>query len=100
MAQLAILSGRISESHEKNLKMYAFVFFNGVNSAKIDYNLDRSSDDKKYVTYHLEIHPDFFNNKLKKRFEAIQSATRTLFWSDLEVNVYLNGKKLEWSENE
>ena len=38
MAKLALASNRISDVQEKNLKMYPFVFFNGVLSANIDYD--------------------------------------------------------------
>ena len=97
MAQLAILSGRISEVHEKNLKMYPFIFFEGVDTCTIDYDLSREGESlKHWIAYHLTL--DMEANKgisMDKRFSAIEQAIRTLLWNDIEVQVHLNGKKFE-----
>lgn len=98
MATLAVLSNRISDFHEKNLKMYPLVFFNGVKSAKIDYDLERHKTvkdepeiNKSLVTYYLEIN-ESENDHLDKRFEAIETSVRGLLWNDITVEVYFNGK--------
>jgi hypothetical protein len=96
MAQLSMLSNRISEIQEKNLKHYPFVFFNDVKSVKIEYNLSRWDNEQsngleRHVTYSLEL--DETNQAhLDKRFFCIEEATRVLFWSDLKVRVVINGK--------
>ena len=87
MAKLALLSGRISEFHEKNLKAYPFVFFNDVESAEIEYDLTQKED--SFVAFKLKI-KDFTNSHIEKRFSAIQNATRSLFWNNLAVRVYVN----------
>lgn len=113
MAQLAILSGKISDAHQKSLKTYPFIFFDGVKTATIDYDLSSDSmidteEDKKKVTvkynmkgvktghmrvsYYLEFYDGFINDHQEKRFTAIENAVRTLFWKDVKVEVFFNNK--------
>ena len=52
MAKLSLMTNRINEIQEKNLKIYAFAFFEGVREAKIDYDfssvpLIETEEDKK-----------------------------------------------------
>lgn len=108
-AQLSILANRISEVQEKNLKHYPFVFFNEVKSVRIDYNLGHTQtksvpgqDQPKWdtwVTYYLELNEPANANNLDKRFFCTEEAIKVLFWSDITVRVYFNGKKAFESKN-
>jgi hypothetical protein len=112
MAKLTMVSGRINSIQEKNLKMYPFVFFDGIKNAKIDYDFSNaamieSKEDKKaieiaykikkpetcnmYVAYHLELESDK-NDHLEKRFKALENAIHTLFWKEVKIKVYFNDK--------
>lgn len=104
MAKLSMLSNRISEIQEKNLKHYPFVFFNDVKSVKIDYNLSRFDNEEserteRHVTYHLELDESSNEKHLDKRLFCIEEATRVLFWNDLKVRVTFNGKQVYESED-
>lgn len=72
MARLALLSGRISEVQEKNLKLYPFVFFNGVLSATVDYDFSRldgifeQKDEKKLLEKEDTKAADAIKYKLEK----------------------------------
>lgn len=105
MAQLSVLANRISEIQEKNLKSYPFIFFNGVKSVKIDYNLSKVDDnglmnhEDHHVTFDLELE-ESAQDHLEKRFDAIEVSARAIFWSDLKVRVYFNGKPAYESKNE
>ena len=101
MAQLTAMSGRINEVQEKNLKNFPMVFFDGVSEAKIDYDLSPITTNEEgtgiiylgaHVKYSLTLNENE-NKDLNKRFKALESSVRTLFWSDLKVELYLNGKK-------
>jgi hypothetical protein len=100
MAKLSLLSNRISEIQEKNLKCYPFVFFEDVRCVKVDYNLERSNEEM-YVAYDLELNeePNSRGDTLKMRFLAIERSTRSIFWNDLKVRVLFNGKLVYESEN-
>src|SRR6185312_6928996 len=55
MAKLSLLSNKINEIQEKNLKMYALAFFEGVISARIDYDFSNialvdTEEDKKSLS--------------------------------------------------
>lgn len=111
-AKLSLLTDKISSMQEKNLKMYPFVFFEDVTSAEIHYDLsndlaiDTEVKDKelKYkfgearmkhlkVIYKLNL-DERLNNYLDKRFQAIESSVRNLFWKEVAVEVYFNGKQV------
>lgn len=99
MAQLTVLSGRISEVQVKNLRMYPLIFFNGVVQAKVQYDLSskKTTEDERpinpsIVSYYLEIDEKENNDSLDKRFEALENSVRTLFWNDITVEVYFNNK--------
>lgn len=107
MARLTTLSGRISDVQIKNLQMFPLVFFNNVTECRVDYDLSHKSDvledtDGKliinaptrnnYVAYYLEL--DEANNTadLDKRYTALEQSVRNLFWNDVSVEIYFNGK--------
>lgn len=122
MAKLSVLTDRISEVHEKNLKMYPFVFFNGVSKAEISYDLSNNlgvSDklekdkDKNYqldykleapetkhlrVSYHLTL-DERLNGNLDKRFKAIEDSIRNLFWKQVSVEIFFNSELKYKSKN-
>lgn len=118
MARLTMFSNRINPLQERNLKMYPFVFFSGVKTARIDYdfsiqNLVNIEEDSKNVQlkyqlkpnvsnfkviYSLDIDEGRDNDNIDKRFEALRSSITTLFWSGISVEVLFNGKKVYASE--
>jgi hypothetical protein len=101
MARLTLLSGRISEFHEINMKRYSKIFFNGVTAARIDYDLSMDAGEKRFVHYYLSIDDKFQNDRLEKRFEILENSVRALFWSDLTIRVSINDKLVfESKENE
>ena len=113
MAQLSLLLNRINPIQEKNLKIYPLIFFDGIKSAKVDYDfsnpntVDCNKDEKNLevsykfkdldrpnfrVSYHLDIDESVDNSPLDKRFKAIEGAVRDLFWKETKVEVYFNTK--------
>lgn len=113
MAALAITSNRLSEIHEKNLKFYPFIFFNGIQNVKIEYDLSyksnveldiknnitiKSPNKKFYINYYLSI-DDSSNDNLEKRFAALENAAKSLFWNDLFVSIFINDVKMYESKN-
>jgi len=122
MAKLSMLSNKISSVQEKNLKAFPKVFFDGVSVGTIDYDfshaalVDSNEDKKKLevqykfnkvdtshfrVSYHLTVDETVQQTFLQKRFQAIENAVRTLFYSDVKVEVFFNDKKVfESKQNE
>lgn len=117
MAKLVHLSGRISSFHEKNLKMYPYVFFEAVKAATVSYDFSHhpsnsgpketpKTPDEFYkeigkaamnmtsnsmVAYYLELDESLNKDHLPKRFDALEKSVRSLFWNDVIVKVYFNG---------
>lgn len=107
MAALVVSSNRLSEFHEKNLKMFPFVFFDQVSAVRIEYdvsvehNVDvsRSNDItiKKpftncYMAYYLTINEDANKNQLSRRFETLENSVRDLLWKSIAVKIFFNDK--------
>lgn len=107
LATLVVNSNKITEMHEKNMKMYPLIYFDGVKSVQVDYDLSRrhdvDTDDKNnmtiknplrnnFVAYYLIMNEDVKNENLDKRFQALEGSIRTLFWKDVSTEVYFNGK--------
>ena len=118
MAKLTMVSNRINDVQERNLKMYPFIFFDGVTSARIDYDfsvtpLVSAEEDKKNldiqynlraetnnfkVIYYLDIDQNKGNNDLDKRFQALHASINTLFWNGILVEVYFNNNMVYTSK--
>lgn len=99
LAQLSLLANRISTIQEKNLKMFPFVYFDGVKEVVIDYDLGHGVDEKtkqvnhkSSVTYRLTMDGLSDNTNLSIRFNALEKSVRELFWKDVRIQVYFNGK--------
>jgi hypothetical protein len=92
LAKLAVLSGRISEFHERNLNAYPFIFFNGVSEAAISYDLEKGG--KNQITFKLTLKASADNLDLDKRINALERSIKNLFWKDIEVSVYMDGKRV------
>lgn len=100
MAQLTIFSGRLNELQQKNMEMYPFVYFNGVKSVKINYDLlqikpseEGPVSNNSTVSYYLTIDESQPNAHMDNRFLALESSVRTLLWDSIKVSIYLNDIK-------
>jgi hypothetical protein len=113
MAKLAMISNRISDVQEKNLKLYPFVFFDGLKKAEIHYDLSVNHDvdatekpaelDIAYklqkpetkhlkIVYKLSVKRGIKLTHKEKRFAALKQAVRDLLWSGILVQIYINNK--------
>lgn len=120
MAKLTLLTNKLNPIQEKNLKMYPLVFFNGIKSAKMDFDLSNeqmvdSVEDKKdleityqipkadtrhlRVSYHLEIDESADNHTIDARYSAITQAVRNLLFKEIKVQVFINQKLAYESKN-
>jgi hypothetical protein len=108
MAALVLSSGRLSEFHEKNIKMYGLLYFE-CKEVKIMYDLsvrhDAEVDSKNnltlkkplqncYVSYYFTMDDanQAANTNLDRRFDALEKSVRALLWNDLPVEIYFNNK--------
>lgn len=90
MAKLTMMSGRINEIQEKNIKLYPFVVFDGIKSVSIDYDLDAQSETKR-VDYSIVMSGEVpTGDDLFYRSNTLEGMVRTLFWKDLLVSIKIN----------
>jgi len=87
LTKLGMFFGRISEVHLTNLKSFPWIFFNDLSEVKLDYNFASSK-----VSYDLSIGNE--NDNLDKRFKALESSVRQLFWKEVQVKISINNKKV------
>ena len=101
MAQISMVTGRISTIQEKNLKLYPFIFFDGVLEVEISYDLspiksaENGSDlvaTKSFVTFDIKTDRREIQD-LDRRCTAIDRAVATLLWSGIIVEVVIDGDR-------
>lgn len=120
MARLTLLTNKLNDVQLQNIKMFPFVFFDGVNEVAIDYDLsnntiiDTEEDTKNLeidykfssetnhlrVTYHLTIDQAIQQTHMHTRFMALEGSIRNLLWKEIKVQVFINGVKAFESQNE
>jgi hypothetical protein len=96
LTKLMMFSGRLSSVHVENLKSFPFIFFNGVTEVKIDHDISTTKDKPSIVSYDLKL--DTENDFLDKRYQALESAIRGLFWKEVRLQVSINNKEVYKSE--
>lgn len=95
--KLIMFSGKISEIHVKNLQSFPFIFFNGLVEAKLDYSVSTGNSDSQTI-FNYDLTIDGENDNMDKRYKALESAIRNLFWKEAKVKVMINGLEVYKSE--
>jgi hypothetical protein len=86
-----MFSGRISEVHLANLKRFPFMFFNGVIEARLEHDISTIKETPSTISYDLTLPQE--NDNLDKRFSALESAVRSIFWKEIQVKLSINSKE-------
>jgi hypothetical protein len=93
-----LFTGQLSEVHVENMKRLPFIFFNGIKSINLAYDIGLKREDKSIMTYKLDLDKES-NNELPKRYAALESALRSLFWKELILEIYI-GDELEFKSED
>lgn len=96
LTSLGLFMGRVSEVHITNLKFFPFIFFNDLKEVKLDYDIGTNREDPSFTSYDLCISAE--NDNLDKRYLALESSVRALFWKEMKVKISINGKEVYKSE--
>lgn len=99
LTKLMLFFGKVSEVHLKNLQSFPFIYFNGLTEAKLDYSI--ATTDKNEATtfiYDLSLSLES-NDMLDKRYKALESAVRGLFWKEAGIQIKINGEEVYKSDN-
>lgn len=88
---LGMFSGRLSEVHCRNLDSFPFIYFNGVKEVKLGYDISHVKGGDSFVHYDLTL--DQENDHMDKRFSALQTAIKALFWKEVALKLSINGKE-------
>ncbi len=89
--RLMVFFGRVPETHIKAMSGYPGMFFSDIKKASLNYNIATKKDEPSWVHYDIEFSKE--NDKLKERFAFLQDAIQKLFWKEIEVKLYIDGKE-------
>ena len=90
------------------MALFPRIFFDGVRQIEVEFDLQRTdlpdtvAECANWVEYDLTIADQFHSanhHALEKRYEALENAIRTLFWSDIKVSITINGNKVYGGSN-
>lgn len=96
MKKITILTGEISNVHEKSLLMWPYVVFDHVKNVEIKYDLSKSAHldtGHNFVEFFVTLSEQDKQNidKFEKRCETIKAWTEDMLWSGIEVKIYMDG---------
>jgi len=96
MRKITILTGQISTIHEKNLKTWVFVAFDGVENLEIKYDLSKDYQKETgegYVNFYLKLEENANIDNLKERCDKITSWVREMFWNNISTTFFIDGER-------
>lgn len=92
LTKLTLFLGRVSSVHLANLKSYAWIFFNDVKEVALEYSVETTDRTKSTIfSYDLTLNMET-NDHLEKRYLALLSAIRSIFWKEVQLRLTINGK--------
>lgn len=92
MRRLTILTGEISTVHEKSLKNWPYVLFDGLVDMKIEYDLTKDYTKEVgegFINFFIALE-DIEVELFKERCETLSSWVRDMFWKEIKVGVIIN----------
>ena len=96
MSHMTIFLNKLSSAQVKSMQSYPFIYFNGVNNIELDYNLESIKEDGEptkgasYVKYFIYLDPFADNNNMPYRLKTLEDSIKSLFWKEVNVEVYIN----------
>lgn len=96
LTKMALFSGRLSEVHLENLRRFPFIFFNGLKQAKLEHDIHTTKEFPSTISYDLTIEGE--NDQLEKRYSALESAVRSIFWKEMVVKISIDNVEVFKSE--
>jgi hypothetical protein len=73
------------------MKRFPFIVFNGLKTVSMDYVIGTSKENESLIKYTLSLDLEQ-NDQLDKRFKALESYLRNLFWKEVKLEVVLDGE--------
>ena len=95
MKKITILTGEISNVHEKSLLTWPYVVFDRVKNVEIKYDLSKTAhSDQGYnvVEFFIMMEEEDKQNidNFEKRCDTLKEWTESMLWSGIEVWVHIN----------
>jgi hypothetical protein len=92
-----LLTNKLSQWHETNLRNFAYIAFNNIQNISIQYDLFGEENGTPYIRYILETKGKIgkSQSEIKKRIEDCTGWVKSIFWTDLKVEfTNKNGKPI------
>lgn len=96
---MLMVSKKISNFQETNLKSWAFVFFENVEKSEVSWNFIKDNEDEEFYAGKVVFNIVFqkgtkVDSKIAQTgIDRLIASTKLLFWKETEVEVKRNGKK-------
>jgi hypothetical protein len=86
----SILYGMLSDVHENNIKIYPFVFLDGVKEAEISYNIPTMGEStaRASVIYTIKFNNGFPAGNVKQQVSNLKKAVQILMQHDASIKVF------------
>ena len=94
MRKLTMINGTLSTIHEENLQKWPYIAFGDVVEAEITYDLTKdytSVNGEGFMSFHISTGEEQEN--IVYRGDHLTSWVRDMFWNDIKVTIFLNGKE-------
>jgi hypothetical protein len=107
MRKITMLTGEISSIHQESLQKWPYIVYDGVDSVEIKYDLTKEYTQETgegYVVFNVDgqkIDDNDFQaqGELGKQGQMITLWVRDMLWSDIRVEIYINGKSSYWDSS-
>lgn len=90
LKKMVILTGRLSEVHEKTLKNAPFIFFDHLKKVEISHDINTESGmaGTSRVIFTLSFEEGYEPDLLEYRVKALKNTVHTILWPEVAVGVY------------
>lgn len=96
MKKITMLTGEISNIHEKSLVTWPYIVFDNIKNVEIKYDLTKTTQlESGYNLVEFFVFTSDQNRQnidnFEKRCETLKQWTEGMLWSGIEVRVYIDG---------
>jgi len=93
MRKITMLTGEISDVHEKNLKQWPYILFDNVQEVEIKYDLtkDRTKEvGQGYIQF--DVTTDLEQQHVEIKGDNLSKWARDMLWKEIEIRIKINGE--------
>jgi hypothetical protein len=99
LKKMVLITGRLSDVHEKTLKTAPFIFFDHLEKVEISHDIETNSSGSlpgsSRVMFTLSFKDGYETDLQKERTQALINTVHTILWPEVKVSIFdSKGKSL------